>query len=281
MPSTLSPDAKVLSPHGDSGGYQLTVAPNGARRTRADHPALPMTADELAQTARACQIAGATGIHLHVRDGAGVHSLDPGRYREAIAAITERAPGMRIQITTEAAGLYDVDTQLACLDQLRPAAASVSVREMARDPALAAQLYALADEASTQVQHILYDPSCVAQYQDWRAKGVIRPSQDDVIFVLGQYAPPVAAKPSDLSPFLTALDPAPGSWTTCAFGRTEIACLLATIERGGHVRIGFENNLVTAAGKVLPDNAASVRALVAAASAQGHHPATFPPDLAA
>ena len=54
----------------DTLDYSLMIAPNGARRTTADHPALPVTAAGLAGTARACQREGATAIHLHVRDDA-------------------------------------------------------------------------------------------------------------------------------------------------------------------------------------------------------------------
>lgn len=249
--------------------FSLMVAPNGARRMTSDHPALPMSADELAATAKACQGEGADAIHLHVREADGTHSLDPSRYREAIAAIEGAAPGMAIQITTEAGGIFDVPAQLACLDALRPAAASVSIREMARDPQLAARAYALAAEAGTQVQHILYTPACIEQLKAWRAEGVIREGQDDVIFVLGQYNPPVPAQPSDLDAFLTVTEGQGLSWTVCAFGRHEHACLLEAIRRGGNVRIGFENNIHTPEGKLLPGNAASVRALLDAACAVG------------
>ena len=37
----------------------LAVAPNGARKTKADHPALPITPDEIGRTAAACAEAGA------------------------------------------------------------------------------------------------------------------------------------------------------------------------------------------------------------------------------
>src|SRR5579863_3077605 len=63
----------------------VTVAPNGGRKTKADHPALPLTADELARTAAECLERGASMIHLHVRDKDGGHSLDPEAYRSVIA----------------------------------------------------------------------------------------------------------------------------------------------------------------------------------------------------
>lgn len=262
-------------------GFELTVAPNGARKTKADHPALPMTAGELAETARACYAAGAGAIHLHVRDDQGRHSLDSGRYREAIDAIKEAAPGMGIQITTEAAGLYGVTEQFACLEALRPTATSIAVREMARDLETAARVYALAAETGTQVQHILYGPGCIDQYQAWRSAGVIRPAQDDVLFVLGQYVPPVEAEPHDLTPFLGSFSPPPPNWTVCSFGQQEQACLLHTIQCGGHVRIGFENNILSPGGDLLTDNADAVRALVSAAADKGFSPSHLLPALAA
>ena len=57
-----------------SATYELTVAPNGARKTKADHPALPMTTEELAVCAQDCQIAGA--IHLHMRADGHAAKLD-------------------------------------------------------------------------------------------------------------------------------------------------------------------------------------------------------------
>ena len=67
----------------------LTVAPNGASKTKADHPALPMTSEEIAACAAACAEAGAAMIHLHVRDRQGGHTLDVGTYRAAIKAVRQ------------------------------------------------------------------------------------------------------------------------------------------------------------------------------------------------
>jgi len=253
--------------------FTLMVAPNGARRQQSDHPALPITADELAATAKACLAEGADAIHLHVRKDDGSHSLEAGRYREAIAAIEEAAPGMAIQVTTESASVYDVPAQLACLEALRPASASISIREMARDPKLAARVYSVAAEAGTQVQHILYARTCIDQLSAWREGGVIRAEQDDVIFVLGQYKPPVLAQPSDLDGFLSATAGLGLNWAICAFGQNEHACLLNAIHRGGNIRIGFENNIHTPDGNLLTSNAASIRNLITAARSQGLVPA--------
>ncbi|OBY28684.1 3-keto-5-aminohexanoate cleavage protein [Leisingera sp. JC1] len=246
------------------------VAPNGARRGRVDHKQLPMTPQETAEAATACFAAGAQALHLHVRDKEGLHSLDAGRYRETLDAVQESAPEMAVQITTESAGLYDVAAQIACLEALRPAAASVSVREMARDTVLAARAYALCAEAGTQVQHILYGSDCIARLRAWYQDGTVPADMRDAIFVLGKYSPPVLGQPEQLKSFRDATADLRLSWTVCAFGRHEQACLLAAVAAGGDARIGFENNIETPEGGHLADNAASVAAFVQAAKAQGH-----------
>ncbi|WP_291729233.1 3-keto-5-aminohexanoate cleavage protein [Leisingera sp. F5] len=250
--------------------YRLMVAANGARRGCGDHPQLPVTPQQTARTAAACFAAGAQALHLHVRDNEGRHSLDAGRYREALDAVRERAPGMAVQITTESAGVYDTAAQLACLEALRPVAASVSIREMARDASTAARAYALCAEAGTQVQHILYGPECIAQLRNWYQDGTVPGAMRDAIFVLGKYNPPVLAQPAGLAAFRDATADLRLNWTVCAFGRHEHACLLAAVTAGGDARIGFENNIETPEGGLLADNAASVTAFVQAAAAQGH-----------
>ena len=83
--------------------FIVMSAPNGARRGKDDHQSLPITPDEIAACAEDVADAGASIIHLHVRDEHGAHSLESDRYRAAIAAVRERVgDGMVVQITTEA-----------------------------------------------------------------------------------------------------------------------------------------------------------------------------------
>jgi len=240
----------------------IMVAPNGARRGKTDHAALPITAGEIAETAHSCHVAGADGLHLHVRDDQGAHSLDAGRYREAIDEVTRLVPDMRIQITTEAVGIYDVAAQLDCLQQVRPGWASISIREIARAPGLADRVYGACADMGCEVQHILYDTEDVALLQQWQTDGTVRPDQTSVLFVLGRYAAGQVSQPGELDAFLTALPDAP-KWMLCAFGPQEHACLIAAMQRGGDARVGFENSLLRADGTLHADNASSVTDLIA------------------
>ena len=91
----------------------IGVAPTGARKSKKDHLALPISPVEIAETAVACRDAGATLLHLHVRDAAGDHTLDVKAYQDAIEAV-RRAIGddLIIQITTEAVGRYSAPAQM-------------------------------------------------------------------------------------------------------------------------------------------------------------------------
>lgn len=247
------------------------VAPNGARKGRADHPELPIAPAELARTARRCAAAGATALHLHVRDANGRHTLDASRYREAIAMIAA-VSDIRIQITTEAAGLFDVAAQIACLEQVRAPEASVALREIERDPARLEEVFRVAEQAGTEVQHILYSPDDLGRLLRHLEAGTIPARFDRVLFVLGRYAVAQACAPEDLSPFLATLGDAPLRWSACAFGAREQDCLLAALRQGGDVRVGFENNTIAPDGSPFADNVASVESLVGAAAREGMKP---------
>ena len=246
----------------------LTVAPNGAYKTKSDHPALPITARELAETARSCLDAGAAMIHLHVRDSQGRHLLDADAYAQATQAI-RRAVGddLVIQVTSEAAGRYQPAHQMAVIRATRPEAVSVALREIVPDQAAepeAASFWSWAHAAGIMVQTILYDRTDVLRYTDLKARGIIPDGKDFLLYVLGRYSQGQTSAPADLLPFLAAAPPRP-AWAVCAFGPQENACALAATCLGGHVRVGFENNLFLADGTQAPDNASLVAQATAGA----------------
>ncbi|HYG87807.1 MAG TPA: 3-keto-5-aminohexanoate cleavage protein [Azospirillum sp.] len=254
----------------------IAAAPNGARRGKADHPAIPLTAEETAREAARCREAGAGMLHLHVRDAAGRHTLDPDAYREAMAAVRREAgPDLLIQATTEAVGIYTPEQQMAAIRDLHPEAFSAAVRELVPDTAseaAAARFYAEQASAGTLVQHILYDTADVARFEDLVARGVIPDTGCSVLFVLGRYAPGQRSAPRDLLPFLSA-SAGRFAWMVCAFGALEGACAATAAALGGHARVGFENNLCLADGSVAPDTAALVAQVATAAPLLGRAPA--------
>jgi uncharacterized protein (DUF849 family) len=72
---------------------------NGGR-SRAEHPAVPLTAPELAADAVAVRRAGAFAVHLHPRDAGGRQTMDAAACDAAVAAIRAAAPGLPVGLST-------------------------------------------------------------------------------------------------------------------------------------------------------------------------------------
>jgi len=250
----------------------LTVAPNGARRGYGDHPALPITPDEIGRCAAACADAGAAMIHLHVRDRDGGHTLDADTYRAAIDAVKRQA-GERIiiQVTSEAVGMYAPAQQMAMVRAVRPEAVSLAVRELlpeGADERDVAKFFAWLTAERIMAQFILYSEEDVRRFDDLVTRGVVADSQRFVLFVLGRYSAGQQSSPNDVLPFVAA-NRRGYTWAVCAFGRREAACVLAAAALGGHGRVGFENNVFLPDGDIAPDNAALVAAVADGARAMG------------
>jgi len=246
----------------------IMVAPNGARLTQRDHPALPVSISETVACALACQAAGADGLHAHVRDARQRHVLDAGLYAELLAELDRALPGFYAQITTEAVGQYSPADQRQLVETLRPRAVSIALREIDDEPdqRITARFFAFCAESEVGVQHILYDTEDIARMARLVAQGTI-PSDDlKALIVLGRYTPGQISSPDDLiAPAEALLKAFPKiDWAVCAFGPGETRCLTAASMLGGKARVGFENNRLNADGSLAADNAERVRELVAA-----------------
>ena len=247
----------------------LMVAPNGARLTHADHPALPVTLPQIVDTARACFDAGADGLHLHLRDHEGKHMLDAGLYDEALAELALAVPDMRVQITTESVGLYEAAFQRRLALATRARLVSVALREILADgdEAAARRMHEAAAERDIALQYILYAPHEVDSLAEFLGRD--RVSRAQLLFVLGSHGGHDGS-PAMLPPFLVRLEQlnVTPDWMVCAFGRPETDCLLAAHDAGGKLRVGFENNMTMRNGRRARDNAervAEIRRLTASA----------------
>lgn len=241
--------------------FIVMSAPNGARRGKDDHPELPITSEELATCAEKVADAGASIIHLHVRDQHGGHSLDPDRYRAAIAAVNERVGDrLIIQVTTEACGVYTADEQMAVVRELKPEAVSLALKELCPDSEsepTASEFFAWLQTENVMPQYILYTPEEVTRFEDLRNRGVIPDDWPFVLLVLGRYSDSLIGDPDLLSRTVEGLKQ-DVTWMVCCFGGTENDAVIEAAKMHGHARVGFENNLVLPDGETAPDNAALV-----------------------
>jgi len=246
----------------------VMCAPNGARRSQADHPALPISPAELADEAEQLLCAGVSVLHLHVRDEHGQHTLSVEAYRAAIDAIRERVGRQLVlQVTTEAVGRYTPDQQMEMVRRLRPEAVSLALRELMpsepHEKDALAFFNRLSEEGIWQ-QFIVYSPQELARLEHLRQSGALREAAPSVLLVLGSYLESRPGSTRELDGFLHQVDLSRFSWAACCFGQSERALMLKVAELGGHVRLGFENNLALPDGSVAPSNSELVSGFLSA-----------------
>lgn len=249
----------------------ISVAPNGARKTKDLLPNIPISIEEIAIEAEKCRDAGAALFHLHIRDESQKHLLDAQQYKDTITAIREKVGDeLIIQATTEAVEIYSPEEQIALIKDLKPEATSVAIRELVPSPEYekqAGEFFAYLNDNNIFTQYILYSPEEIAYFAELKEKGIIPDGRNFVLFVLGKKHAAVNdtnsfATPKDLYPFLDTYNKTLADknviWAICSFGGNENACMLEAAKNNGNVRIGFENNHLMADGSIADSNAALI-----------------------
>ena len=244
----------------------IMAAPNGARKVKTDHPAMPVTIVETIAAAKECHAAGASILHAHVRDDDGKHLLDSGRYQTLLNGLRTEVPNMLVQITTEAVGIYTPQQQSKLVFDLKPDFVSVGFREMIGDGSQvardhAAHFYHHSLDNQIHVQHILYDVDDLARFRKAMADNILPTSRPHVLIVLGRYSGNFQSDPKEMGPFIADGLSDMESWSICAFGYREFDVMIEAIKNGGHCRVGFENNLHLKDGTLASTSADLVRQL--------------------
>ena len=241
-------------------GTLITVAPTGAETAKADCPQLPTTLDELVETAVQCQAAGASLIHVHVRDGDHRPTLDPGLLRATVEALREQTD-LIVQLSTGGSVHDPLDQRLKVLDA-EPDSCSLTCGttnfgdEVFLNPhGFISQLYVQAKEREVVPEFELFDLGHVAALRRLiDAHGLPYGGRVHVDFVTGVPGAMPGTVPALLAG-VAMLPPEVTSWSATGIGRAHLPIAAAALAMGGHLRVGLEDNLVFAKGQPVRDNA--------------------------
>ena len=248
--------------------FIIMSAPNGARRQKSDHPALPITPSDIANCAEEIVSAGATILHLHVRDEKNKHSLDVDRYRASIKAIRERVgEQLIIQATSEAVGIYSRHEQMAMVKELRPEAISLALRELCpSDDDLSEMAEFIAWMTAERIfpQYILYDETDYNRFEAYKQQGIFMDDSPFSLFVLGRQAN-AAESERNAQRLKDITKQAQSPWALCGFSENEKDCIHHAANNQGHIRVGFENNIWRSQTELLSDSAEMIRHCVSVA----------------
>lgn len=229
----------------------LKACLNGPRLPH-EHWKLPVTLEQLAQSAQESVAAGAEALHVHAKDRRGHDTLAPDVVDATVTALREAVPDVPIGLTT---GAWTSDDPLDREQQVAqwsvlPDFVSVNWHEVRSVP-LAEQLL----ERGVGIEPGLWTPKAVAQWQDW-------PHRDQCVRVLLEIVAdlPAAAALAAAQGLIDAIGEDPGV-PVLLHGEERAAwpVLELAIKRGYDVRIGLEDTLEMPDGTRAFDNAALVR----------------------
>ena len=240
-------------------GTLITVAPTGAETAKADCPQLPTTLEELVETAIACEAAGASLIHLHIRDADHQPTLDHGLLKASVEALREQT-SLVIQLST-GGSVHDPLEQRLTVLEAEPDSCSLTCGttnfgdDVFLNPwGFMNQLYVQAQEREVVPEFELFDLGHVAALQRLLdQEGMPFGGKVHVDFVTGV----PGGMPGTPAALLAAvaLLPAPvTSWSATGIGRSHLPIAATSLSAGGHLRVGMEDNLVYARGRAVQHN---------------------------
>jgi len=271
MPSQLNPPdlSKPLI---------ISAALVGSWPTKAQNPAVPVTEEEIAASAIECAKAGATIVHIHVRDDNGVVTGDLERYAKVQRLIRESGSDVLINLSTSGGVGRATDDQRAGVAALRPDIASFDAGSLnfgktvfLNPPAFLDRLASEMAKHGVKPEIECFDPGHVANALRLIDDGKLSPPFW-FQFVLGV----LGGSPGTPKQLLHMLEMIPegAPWSVCGIGRAQLPLGTMAIAMGGHVRTGFEDNLYYHKGELAVSNAQLVSRLVRIASELGRPVAT-------
>ena len=250
----------------------------GAEVTKENNPAVPYTVEEIAREAKSAYDAGAALIHLHVRWDDGTPTQDKGRFQECVDAIRKVCPDVIIQPSTGGAvGMTDLErlqsTEIVPTPEM--ATLDCGTCNFGGD-----EIFINTDNTINNFGDIMKErgikPECEVFDKgmiDLALKAAKKGHIDYPIhfdFVLGVQ---MTATVRDLV-FMATSIPAGCTWTATGIGKTAWDIAAATIAMGGHVRVGFEDNVYMSKGVLAKSNGEMVERVVQPAKLMNREVAT-------
>jgi 3-keto-5-aminohexanoate cleavage enzyme len=242
----------------------ITCAAVGAELTKEDYPYLPMTPDEIADSARGAVEAGASIIHLHVRDEQGKPSQRVDVFRRVTDKIREQCECI-LQYSTGGAVGTPLDERCAPL-KLKPDMATLSMGTMNFGPDVFENtektIRTIAEailENGVMAELEIFDYGMMDTVDRYLTKGFI-PKKFHVDFVLGVPGG-MSGEVKNLILLKDRLSPGQ-TWTVAGLGKFQLPLSAHAITMGGHVRVGIEDNIYYRKGEIAKSNTQLVERVV-------------------
>jgi 3-keto-5-aminohexanoate cleavage enzyme len=258
----------------------IAVAITGSVPRKKDNPGLPITPAEQIESTQEAYEAGASLVHIHVRNDDETPSSDPARFAEVQQGIVKHCPGMIVQFSTGGRG-RDPGARGSAL-YLKPDMASLSTGSV-NFPTIVYENHAtLVVDLATKMKQFgirpeieIFDLSHLHAARRLVDLGLMD-ERPHVQFVMGvQNALPAQEHLLDylLAELRRVLPMA--TWTAAGIGRHQADVMQWALTRGSDaVRTGLEDNIRVAKDRLAGSNAELVERAVLTIEAHNRRAAT-------
>lgn len=256
----------------------ITAAICGAEVTKEHNPAIPYTVEEIVREAKSAYEAGASIIHLHVREDDGTPTQCKDRFKVCIDAIKAECPDVIVQPSTggaawmtaeERAQPVDLAPEMATLDcgtlNFGGSEIFVNTEDMIK------QFGSMMMEKNVKPELECFDKSMIDMAVRLKKKGFIK-KPAHFSFVMGVNGG-IGGSLRDFL-FMRNSLPSDATYSVAGIGRHEFSLATAAIIDGGHVRVGFEDNIYLERGVLAKSNGELVEKVVRLAGELGRDIAT-------
>ena len=256
----------------------ITAAISGAEVTKNQNPNVPYTVEEIAREAESAYKAGASIIHLHVREDDGTPTQSKERFRICIEAIRKRCPDIIIQPSTGGAVGMSNEERLQPIE-LNPEMATLDCGtcNFGGDEVFINTENTIIEFARKMKKREIkpecevFDKGMIDTAIRQNKKGnILSPMHFNIVMGVNGG---ISASPRDLTFMVDSL-PKGSTFTVSGMGRYQMCMAAVSIILGGHVRVGFEDNLYIEKGVLAKSNGELVQKAVRIAKELGRPIAT-------
>jgi 3-keto-5-aminohexanoate cleavage enzyme len=258
----------------------IAVAITGSVPRKKDNPALPVQPAEQIESTHAAFEAGATLVHIHVRNDDESSSSDPERFRQVQEGVRKHCPGMIVQFSTGGRGRDPSARGLSLMH--RPDMASLSTGSVNFPTIIYENHATLVVDLATKMKENqiapeieIFDLSHIHGAKRLIEAGLMSPNPH-VQFVMGvQNAMPADERLLDIMLEETRRVIPGATWTAAGIGRVQNDVMGWALSRGADaVRTGMEDNIRISKDRLASGNAELVQVAVEALARHGARPAT-------
>jgi uncharacterized protein (DUF849 family) len=238
----------------------IIAALSGVATTKEMAPTVPITADEIAAEVVAVAKAGASIVHIHVRDDQGGPTMDSEKFKEAFyatkKALAAEGLDMVINLTTSGAngGTAPDEVRMAHLRELKPEMCSFDAGTMnwqcsiifENPPGFLEKLCKCTLEENIKPELEIFDAGMMGNADYYMKQGLLK-TPCHYQFVLGVLGG-LEGTVGNLS-FLVSKLPPDSTWSITGLGKAHMPMMLAGLAMGCDcLRVGLEDNIYYSKG---------------------------------